>query len=55
MAEVSHFGIVDYVVVGVTLFSPLSIGVYYAAFGKQTNESLLVGDRSMSIVPVAGK
>ena len=47
------FGLVDYCVFGATLLLSLLIGVYHAVRGKQTNEDLLLGGRSMSILPVA--
>ena len=47
------FGLVDYCVFGATLLLSLLIGVYHAVRGKQTNEDLLLGGRSMSVLPVA--
>lgn len=49
----SHFGILDWVLVGATLLISLLIGIYYAIRSKNSNEDLLVGGRNMRIWPVA--
>ncbi|XP_021951662.1 sodium-coupled monocarboxylate transporter 1 [Folsomia candida] len=48
------FTIMDYVVLLSTLIISMAIGVYYAVFKKQeTNADLLVGGRSMPLIPTA--
>ncbi|OXA44023.1 Sodium-coupled monocarboxylate transporter 1 [Folsomia candida] len=53
MAGVNYFGILDYVAVVGTLCLSLGIGLYYACAGKQTNEDMLVGGRSMNPIAIA--
>ena len=54
-AAVASFGAADYVVFAAMLAVSAVIGIYYAfAGGKQsTTSEFLMGDRSMSVLPVA--
>ncbi|XP_067005284.1 putative sodium-dependent multivitamin transporter [Anabrus simplex] len=51
----STFGVWDYVILGIMLISSASIGIYYRFTGgrQRTTQEYLLGDRDMSIVPVA--
>lgn len=51
--EENLFGWIDYTVfIGMLLMSAL-IGVFYACKGKQSAEDILVGGKSMGVIPVA--
>lgn len=53
--ESTGFHIADYVVLTVLLLLSLGIGIYYAFSGgrQKSKEEYLVGDRNMSVLPVA--
>lgn len=55
MAEVSTLGWADYLVIFITIFISISIGIYYRfSGGKQKSlEEYFIASRSMSIIPVA--
>lgn len=52
----SHFDIVDYVVFSGMLCVSVFIGIYFAFFAKQkqnTTEEYLMGGKKMGVVPIA--
>jgi Na+/proline symporter len=56
MLNQNFLGIVDYIVVAFCLLFSLFIGVFFATRGRKTsnNDELLVGNRNMGPIPVAG-
>ena len=53
MATESHFTIIDYIVSIASLVICLVAGGYYAHRSPNTNEDLLVGGRTMKILPIS--
>ena len=53
--NIHSFSVADYVVFAITVVISIFIGLYYALSGgrQRTTEEYLVGNRKMSVVPVA--
>ena len=54
MDESKKISVIDYVVFGISLLIPVLIAVYYTFVKKQkTNATFLLGDRSLSALPIS--
>src|SRR5437870_5574869 len=49
----NHFGVWDYVVFSGMLGISIAIGIFYACKGQKSTSDVLVGGKSMGVIPVA--